>query len=454
MMPRAPRVAGRCARLLPFGLAIALLALPSALSAADAAADPGSVPAGVGVAAPPDLLGIRIEFLLFAATLLGVALFHHHTLRVALLGLAAISLYKMVFTGFHEGAGAIGWLRHLEHEWVILTNLLGLLLGFGVLAYHFEKSKVPEILPNFLPSGWKGGFALLALTFVLSTFLDNIAAAMIGGTVALAVFRKQVHIGYLAAIVAAANAGGAGSVVGDTTTTMMWIAGVSPLEVLEAAIASTVALFIFGIPAAIVQDRHSPIQRDAEPGVRIDWVRISIVGATLAAAIATNVVVNASFKEAADAFPFLGVIVCVTLLAAAAIRRPNWSHLPASFRGSCFLLALVLSASMMPVEELPAATWQTALGLGFVSSVFDNIPLTKLALDQGGYDWGFLAFAVGFGGSMTWFGSSAGVALTNIFPEGKSVGRWLRHGWWIAVAYVVGYMVQLAIIGWHPDGHD
>ena len=69
---------------------------------------------------------------------------------------------------------------------------------------------------------------------MLSSFLDNIAAALIGGTMARHVFSGKVHIGYLAAIVAASNAGGAGSVVGDTTTTMMWIAGVSPLDVLEA----------------------------------------------------------------------------------------------------------------------------------------------------------------------------------------------------------------------------
>jgi Na+/H+ antiporter NhaD/arsenite permease-like protein len=30
---------------------------------------------------------------------------------------------------------------------------------------------------------------------------------------------------------------------------------------------------------------------------------------------------------------------------------------------------------MMPVEKLPAASWQTAFGLGFLSGVFDNIPL-------------------------------------------------------------------------------
>ena len=68
--------------------------------------------------------------------------------------------------------------------------------------------------------------------------------------------------------------------------------------------------------------------------------------------------------------------------------------------------------------------------------MFDNIPLTALALKQDGYDWGMLAYAVGFGGSMIWFGSSAGVALSNMYPEAKSVGRWLRHGWHVALAYV------------------
>ena len=38
---------------------------------------------------------------------------------------------------------------------------------------------------------------------------------------------------------------------------------------------------------------------------------------------------------------------------------------------------------------------------------------------------------------MIWFGSSAGVALTNLYPEARSVGRWVRHGWFVIVAYVV-----------------
>jgi Na+/H+ antiporter NhaD/arsenite permease-like protein len=106
---------------------------------------------------------------------------------------------------------------------------------------------------------------------------------------------------------------------------------------------------------------------------------------------------------------------------------------------------------MMPVEQLPAPSWVSALILGFVSAVFDNIPLTKLALDQGGYDWALLACCVGFGGSMIWFGSSSGVAISSLYPQARSVGGWLRHGWHVPVAYVVGFFVMLWLFGWSPS---
>jgi Na+/H+ antiporter NhaD/arsenite permease-like protein len=399
----------------------------------------------------PELFGIPVDFILFALTLLGVALFHHHTLAVALTGLATIIVYKLIFTGFKTGAGLAGFGLHMQHEWVILANLLGLLLGFSLLAKHFEDSHVPAALPRFLPNDWKGGFVLLVMIFVLSSFLDNIAAAMIGGTMAMTVFRKKVHIGYLAAIVAASNAGGAGSVVGDTTTTMMWIAGVPAIQVLDAYVAASVALVICGIPAALQQHRYSPIVKDAVAGASVDWARVAVVAIILAAAIATNVVVNLRFNHLSDSFPFIGAAVWVAILVTAPLRKPDWGLLPGAFLGTLFLLSLIVCASLMPVEKLPPASWPSAFGLGFVSAVFDNIPLTALALKQGGYDWGFLAYAVGFGGSMIWFGSSAGVALSNIFPEAKSVGRWLRHGWHVAIAYVIGFFVMLVLLGWHPD---
>ncbi len=397
------------------------------------------------------MFGIPLDFILFGLTLLCVAVLHHRTLEVALIGLATIIIYKIAFTGFKAGPGVMGFVSHVGHEWVILANLLGLLTGFALLSRHFEKSHVPVLLPKYLPGGWKGGFVLLVIVWILSSFLDNIAGALIGGAMAHQLFRAKVHVGYIAAIVAASNAGGAWSVLGDTTTTMMWIAGVSPTRMFNAIIGAVVVLFIFGIPAAIQQHKYSPILQHAHEHTHVDRMRIGIVGLILALTLVTNVTVNAKFTGYADHFPFIGVAVWLAILLSIPARRPDWEVLPESFKGSIFLLALVLIASMMPVEKLPLASWPTALGLGFLSAVFDNIPLTALALKQGGYDWGFLAYAVGFGGSMIWFGSSSGVALSNMYPEARSVGQWLRHGWYIVPAYVIGFFIMLWAWNWHPD---
>lgn len=421
-------------RLLPF-----LLLMPLSVFAADAL---------------PTVGGIPVDFILFALTLLGVALFHNATLYVALTGLLTISLYKIIFTGFKTGLGVAGFFGHLGHEWVTVANLFCLLTGFALLARHFEKSHVPVILPKFLPDDWKGGFVMLVMVFVISSFLDNIAAALIGGAMAHQLFKGKVHIGFLAAIVAASNAGGSGSVVGDTTTTMMWIDGISPLVVVDAYVAAGVALLIIGYFGAKQQHAYSPIIKGGHGHTHVDWGRIFIVATMLVFAVATNVTINVKYPELAEHFPFIGVAVWAAIILTIPVRRHDWELLPETVKGSIFLLSLVLCASMMPVEELPKASWQSALALGFVSAVFDNIPLTALALRQGGFDWGFLAYAVGFGGSMLWFGSSAGVALSNMFPEAKSAAQWLKHGWHVAVAYVVGFAVMLAVLGWHPDeGH-
>lgn len=385
-----------------------------------------------GTAEPITFSGIPLEFILFGLTLLGVAIFHKYTLRVAVIGLTSILILKLGFLNFDLQ-------HHLWEESSILLNLLGLLLGFAILANLFEESKVPKLLPKILPDDWKGPFFLLVFIFVLSAFLDNIAAALIGGSIAHTVFRGKVHIGYLAAIVAASNAGGSGSVLGDTTTTMMWIDGVNPLDVIHAYAAAIPALLFFGIFASFQQHKYHPILKGAYASPSINYKNLIVCILILSGAIITNFVLE---------FPSAGVWTAI--LIGSFFLKIKWEELLKALPGSLFLLSLVLCASMMPVDQLPDATWQTAFSLGFISSVFDNIPLTKLALDQMGYDWGVLAYAVGFGGSMIWFGSSAGVAISNLYPEAKSVSNWVKGGWHVIVGYVIGFAVLMLTIGWHP----
>jgi len=187
------------------------------------------------------------------------------------------------------------------------------------------------------------------------------------------------------------------------------------------------------------QDKYQRIQKDANPDAKIDWVKIFNVGLILAGAIISNILYD---------MPALGVWIAIFI--GAFLRPVPWKEVPGAIKGTIFLLCLVSCASLMPVDELPTASWITALALGFLSSVFDNIPLTKLCLDQGHFDWGMLAYSVGFGGSMIWFGSSAGVAITNKFPDDRDVIKWVKGGWHVAASFVVGFFALYLIMGWEP----
>ncbi len=390
------------------------------------------------------LFNIPLEFIFFGLTLLGVAILHRRSFEVAACGLAVIIAYKVLAQG-------LDLLSHLAHEWRLLLNLFGLLIGFAMLARHFEDSGVPELLPRWLPDDWRGGFVLLVLIALLSTFLDNIAAAVIGGVMAKKVFDNRVTVGYLAAIVAASNAGGAGSVIGDTTTTMMWIAGVPALHVADAFIAATVALLFSGVIASRAQHRVQPIRKNPPRGAHVHPEEIGVLGVLVLARLAIVVLIVSGLITTNVLLDFPAIGAWLAILVGGLFHPIPWGEARKAFKGSLFLVALVLAASLMPVTALPDPSWQTTFGLGWVSAVFDNIPLTALALQQGGYDWGLLAFAVGYGGSMIWFGSSAGVAISNLFPEAKNTLRWIKEGWHVPVAYVLGFFVMLWLLGWKPD---
>ena len=75
-----------------------------------------------------------VDFVLFALTLAGVALFHRHTLQVALIGLAPITLTARLHR-LQGGprAGRPG--RTMLHEWVILPTCSACCSGHNTLLH-------------------------------------------------------------------------------------------------------------------------------------------------------------------------------------------------------------------------------------------------------------------------------------------------------------------------------
>ncbi len=365
----------------------------------------------------------------FVATLFGVTLFHRHSAVIAASGAGVALLFHIGLQGLDATRFIMG------HDVAMLLNLGGLFLGFAVLTQYVTDSKLPYILPNFLPDNWRGTWVLLLIVMLLAVFLDHIAAALIGGTIAAIVFQKKVHIGYIAAIVGASNLGGVGSVLGNVTTTMMWLHGVPALSLVTGYIPAIAAFATFSVPAALLQDRHHRILADDTAHHRIHWRPLVATALLLLGVIGGNL---------AWGWPALGLwlmigfsqfVAPISLKPAVVLAIPN----------TVFLLSLVALASLMPLASLPTPTVWTSFGLGWVSAVFDNIPLTQLALKQGGYEWPLLSYCVGFGGSMMWFGSAAGVAICTLFPEARSVKSWILGSWFMAVGYVVGFLVYLLL---------
>jgi len=108
------------------------------LIAAFVYASGGSYTAGM-----PEVFGIRVEFILFGAILVSIALFHNKTFEISVTGFLVILGYKLLFdSGFNaieHLLGKVSFLTQLadhnkrEGEWGIILNLLGLLLGFAIL---------------------------------------------------------------------------------------------------------------------------------------------------------------------------------------------------------------------------------------------------------------------------------------------------------------------------------
>lgn len=380
------------------------------------------------------LFNIPFEYLVLIITLTGIIIFHSRSTYIAILGLITILLYKSWW--INDFSIAIHFLgdKNSSGEWKTLLNIFILLLGFSILSKHFEDSQLAHTMIKYFPPTWKGCLGPIFLIFILSSFLDNIAAAMIGGSIAYTLFKGKVHIIYLAGIIGASNAGGAGSVLGDTTTTMIWIHGISALKVLSAYLGSCTAIIILAIIASLKQHRYQPIVVDNTLADKLDLIRVFIVTEILLLTVIANWLFG---------FPSLGVAIGIVL--SGFFRKIPWSAVKSAMPGTIFLISLVYLASLMPVEKLPAPSWQSVFGLGFISAFFDNIPLTKLCLEQGGYNWGLLAFAVGYGGSTTWFGSSAGVALSAMYPQMKLLKNAVQYGWPIFLTYCIGFFIMLFI---------
>jgi len=374
----------------------------------------------------------------FILSLAALTVFHHHKLWIV--GLAFPLLSLIYISGQEQGVGA--WLAHFSRheEYHLLYNLALLLPGFALIAYYFEHSGVDARLSKYITSD----AGLLVAVCLLSAVLDNIAAAMIGGVLVRARYGKaNAPFALLVGVICASNLGGAPSPIGDTTTVMLFIAG-KPVVALFASVVAVVAALAAVI---VITTRHgvAPLTpRSGRPTPvkwSLFWPMLGIPGLLAG---------NIAFEQ-----PGLGLwagLLLGCLIGRTRLRLQELHPAGATMNGMIFLVLLVAAAGMIPTEAFRPlmarlSADSMAYALGVLSAFFDNIPLTKFALSLDGFDWGLLAYAVGFGGSATWFGSSAGVALGTHFPQLYQTRRWLVPFLQIQAAFLIGFAAYQLFYG-------
>lgn len=339
-----------------------------------------------------------------------------------------------------------GQLSHLFSETAgILFFLIGAMTivelvdaheGFSLITrYVRSKSKVSLL--------WVIGIC----TFFLSSVLDNLTTTI----VMISVLRKlvadrELRLLYIGIVVVAANAGGAWTVIGDVTTTMIWMKHkISEWEVMRDLFLPSVACLL--VPLGILStqlkgDLEMPkeTQDDLEEKSIETWHKALFLALGVAGLLSVPI-----FKTYTHLPPFMGMMLSLGVLwlvsemvshtmdektksstgVLSALRRIDMSSV-LFFLG--ILLAVGALGSMNVLTQLAEYLQATlknqsliAVIIGLVSAVVDNVPLVAAGIEMYSSTnplndpfWMLLAYCGGTGGSCLIIGSAAGVAAMGL----------------------------------------
>lgn len=285
------------------------------------------------------------------------------------------------------------------------------------------------------------------VTFFLSAVLDNLTTTI----VIISLMKKlsgsqRDRLFFAAMIVIAANAGGAGSPIGDVTTTMLWIGGqITPLSIIKGVfLPSLVNLLLpLVVVSYLLKGKEISAPRSYESTTR----RTNLFERNLMFYLGVGLLIAVpAFKTITHLPPFMGILFGLGILWAAGEflhrdKEPDEKKpltlvhalKQIDMASIVFFIGILLAvATLEHTHVLEAlAKWldqhvgrQDAIVilLGLLSAIVDNVPL--VAASMGMYNlaqyptdsflWEFIAYCAGTGGSILIIGSAAGVAAMGL----------------------------------------
>lgn len=303
------------------------------------------------------------------------------------------------------------------------------------------------------------------LTFLFSAFLDNLTTTIVFLQIATRFFREKNLVRASAAIVIAANAGGAFSPIGDVTTTMLWLSGkFSSSTVIAQGILPSLTVFVvstFLLGRHITADTKDVVERPVRIG-KIEWLIISLC---LFSFVLPLVMTTLHFPPYIGLLLGLGTVWFVVDIIKH--RLPQRTSLMISIEkffqktdisSLYFFIGILLSISALRhiglLDDISKVIFSSVktehiiagnVFIGSLSAIFDNIPLTAAAIDivktTDPRLWVLLAFTVGVGGSILSIGSAPGIIAMSMVKDLTFV-TYLKIATIPAIeAYILGIVV-------------
>ncbi|GAB2810652.1 sodium:proton antiporter NhaD [Ferruginibacter profundus] len=403
-----------------------------------------------------------------------IAIAFEHVLKVnkaasaLITGVLCWTVYIVQSNDVHAAA------EGLTHGFGEIASILFFLLGAMTIVELIDSHNGFDIITRKINAKSKSKllFIIAAITFFLSSLLDNLTTAIVMVSLCAKLLNdKEDRLWFAGIIIITSNLGGAWSPLGDVTTTMLWIGGqITAVKIISVLILPCVLAGI--IPVLIVAKKlkgkkmEYPVLPESSVIEKREGkiILISGIGFLLFVPL---------FKTITHLPPFMGMLLALGLMwVITTFIHKNKTTDTQKFTVSnalqkidspsiLFFLGILLAVAALQSTGI-LSSLATALNttfkndyiigtlLGLLSSVVDNVPL--VAASQGMYDlsaypadhyfWHFLAFTTGSGGSAIIIGSAAGVAVMGI--EQINFMWYLKKISWLAlIAFAVGITVFL-----------
>lgn len=307
------------------------------------------------------------------------------------------------------------------------------------------------------------------LAFFMSAVLDNLTSTIVMVSLIKKLIKDDSRLLYVGMVVIAANAGGAWTVIGDVTTTMLWIGGkLSVTGVMFALIIPS--LICLAIPLGVISmglkgQTFPPKDPDeeVEEAVLAPFYQKLFLFCGLFGLLSVPV-----FKIVTHLPPFVGMLGSLSLmwLLSDFLRRgfedsvKSTTHVIEILRrvdtaSILFFLGILLAVECLAstgvllqlsgqLDSYVPNRDVVAVITGLVSAIVDNVPLVAAGINMYEYPidhtfWHLLAFTAGTGGSCLIIGSAAGVAAMGL--DKITFGYYLKK---IAPLALVGYFAGIA----------